>query len=101
MRRNYPNGLAFAFVGLLVWQQVKAAEFTNNALITETDTAYDGQDIVVSGATLTVDGRHSFNSLLLTNGAVPTNSPTTALQEHRLDLRVANTAIQVPTDVTK
>jgi hypothetical protein len=30
-----------------------AATFTTNALITEADTSYDGQDIVVSGATLT------------------------------------------------
>jgi hypothetical protein len=37
-----------------------AATFTTNALITEADTSFDGQDIVVSGATLTVDGRHSY-----------------------------------------
>ena len=36
-----------------------AATFTTNALITETNTSFDGQDIVVIGATLTVDGRHS------------------------------------------
>jgi hypothetical protein len=35
-----------------------ASTFTTNALITETGTSFDGQDIVVSGATLTVDGRH-------------------------------------------
>jgi hypothetical protein len=53
-------------------QPLHAATFTTNALITEADTSFDGQDIVVSGATLTVDGRHPFNSLLLTNGAVLT-----------------------------
>jgi hypothetical protein len=36
-----------------------AAVFITNSIITETNFAYDGQDIVVSGATLTVDGRHS------------------------------------------
>ena len=37
-----------------------AATFTTNAVISETNFAYDGQDLVVSGATLTVDGRHSY-----------------------------------------
>jgi hypothetical protein len=36
-----------------------AAIFTTNLTLTETNFTYDGQDIVVSGATLTVDGRHS------------------------------------------
>jgi hypothetical protein len=36
-----------------------AATFSTNALITESDTSYDGQDILVNGATITVDGRHS------------------------------------------
>jgi len=35
-----------------------AATFTTNALIIEADTSFDGQSIVVSGATLTLDGRH-------------------------------------------
>jgi hypothetical protein len=35
-----------------------AATFTTNALITEADTAFDGPDGEVSGATLTLDGRH-------------------------------------------
>jgi hypothetical protein len=41
-------------------QPLQAAVFSTNALITEADTSYDGQDIVVSGVTLTVDGRHSY-----------------------------------------
>jgi hypothetical protein len=69
---------------------VHAATFTTNALITEADAAFDGQDIVVSGATLTVDGRHSFNSMLLTNGAVLTHSPCTATETHKLDLAATN-----------
>ena len=43
--------------------QLSPATFTTNALITEADTSFDGQDIVVSGAMLTVDRRHSFNCL--------------------------------------
>ena len=64
--------------------------FTTSALISETNTAYNGQDIVVSGATLTVDGPHAFNSLLLTNGAVLTHSPCSASQTHSLDLTCSN-----------
>jgi hypothetical protein len=46
-----------------------AAEFTTPTTISETDTTYDGQDIVISGTTVAIDGAHSFNSLLLTNNA--------------------------------
>jgi hypothetical protein len=62
---------------LLLSSPASVATFTTNALITEADTSFDGQDMVVSGATLTVDGRHAFNSLLLTNGAVRNHWPCT------------------------
>ena len=55
-----------------------AATFTTPVTISESDTTYDGQDIVVNGAALTVNGAHSFACFLLTNGAVLTNSPFTA-----------------------
>jgi hypothetical protein len=44
---------------------------TNNLTIIETNFTYDGEDIVVSGATLTVHGPHAFNSHLLTNLTAP------------------------------
>jgi hypothetical protein len=53
-----------------------AAVFTSNVTITETNLTLDGQDIAIDGAvTVTIDGPHAFNSLLLTNGAVLTHSP--------------------------
>ena len=55
-----------------------AATFTTPVTISESDTTYDGQDIVVNGATLTVNGAHRFASLLLTTGTVLTHSPCTA-----------------------
>ena len=67
-----------------------AATFTTPVTISESDTTYDGQDIVVNGATLTVNGAHSFASLLLTNAAVLTHSPCTATATHKLDLTVTN-----------
>lgn len=39
-----------------------AAVFTTNLTITETNLAYDGQDIVISGATVAIDGPHAFDS---------------------------------------
>jgi hypothetical protein len=56
--------------------------FTNAATISETDTNYDGQDIVVDGATVTIDGPHSFNSVRLANNAVLTHSPRTTTNTH-------------------
>jgi hypothetical protein len=53
-----------------------AAVFTNNLTLSETNTAYDGQDIVIDGATfpnshLELRPSHFLHgSLLLTNGAV-------------------------------
>lgn len=52
---------------------------TQNTTVTEADTSYDGADLVIDGAvTVTINGPHSFNSLLLINGAVFTHSPCTA-----------------------
>src|SRR5260221_8488307 len=72
--------------------RLPAAVFTSNTIISETDTTYDGQDIVIdgSGFTVTMDGAHNFNSLFLTNGAMLTHSPCTATVTHKLDLRITN-----------
>ena len=58
--------------------QLSAAVFTTNLTLSETNFTYDGQDIVIQGATVTIDGPHAFHSLFLTNGAmllIPTRSP--------------------------
>ena len=39
-----------------------AAVFTNALTLSETNTAYDGQDIVIQGATVAIDGPHAFHS---------------------------------------
>src|SRR5437773_6933810 len=43
--------------------------FTTNKFIAATDLTYDGQDITVKACTVTTDGPHAFNSVLLTNTA--------------------------------
>src|SRR4051812_45331355 len=63
---------------------------TNSITISEANTNYDGQDLVISGATVTVDGSHSFASLLLTNDAVLTHSSCSPTETHTLDLIVTN-----------
>jgi Bacterial pre-peptidase C-terminal domain/Bacterial Ig-like domain len=82
--------VAIAQLSILI-PQLSAATFTTNAPITEEDASYDGQDIVVSGAMLTMDGTHGFNSLILTNGAVLTHSPCTATETHKLEVEVSGT----------
>jgi hypothetical protein len=52
----------------------KAITFTTSFHIPAGNTTWDGDDIIVQGCTLTVDGPHSFRSLTL-NGAVLNHSP--------------------------
>src|SRR5690554_101559 len=47
---------------------------TTSQTVDSNDTSLHNQDIVVDGATLTINGTHSFNSLQLKNGAVLTHS---------------------------
>ena len=67
-----------------------AVVFTTNTTIGVGIPTYDGQPIVVSNCTLTVDGVHSFASLWLTDSAVLTHSPAPAGEtNNRLDLTIA------------
>jgi hypothetical protein len=64
-------------IGLLVWAQATSATavtFQHDNFISFADHSYDGQDIVVTNCTLTVDGTHTFNSVQLLSGAVLTHS---------------------------
>jgi hypothetical protein len=55
-----------------------AVTFTTSTTIGAGDTAYDGQDVTVSGCTLTVSGPHAFASLLVTGNGVVKHSPAPA-----------------------
>jgi subtilase family serine protease len=63
---------------------------TNPVFLTEGDASYDGKDIVVDGCTLTVDGNHTLQSLILRNGAVVTHS---AGRANGLRLQVAGDVV--------
>ena len=78
---TFGSGSAFRFSRALVafafWLAVigfaplaRAITFTGNVTISEGVTTYNGQDIIVDGATATINGAHSFTSLSLMNGAV-------------------------------
>jgi len=68
--------------------QLSAVTFTNAITISETNLTYDGQDIIVDGATVTIDGQHNFDSLLLTYNAVLGHSPSRMATANFCDNRV-------------
>jgi YD repeat-containing protein len=70
-----------------------AVIFTNAVTIAEGDLTYDGQDIVISNTTVSINGSHSFNSILLTSNAVLNHSTCTASQTHELNLNVSNQVV--------
>src|ERR1035441_9597300 len=82
--------LLFLFLASVVPTQAQVW-ITNSMTISETNTNYDGQNLIISGAGVTValDGPHPLNSLILTNGTVLTHSPCTASITHKLDVTVS------------
>src|SRR5262249_2301342 len=67
--------------------------FSSPMTISESNAAYDGQDIAIKGTAVTIDGAHNFDSVHLIDGAVLTHSATTSSSTHQLDLTVANQVI--------
>jgi hypothetical protein len=53
---------------------VTAATFNTDTLIDFANTNYDGQDIVVTNCTVTIDGGHGFSSLHVLNGGTVTHT---------------------------
>lgn len=51
-----------------------AVIFTNDTVITYSDPTYDGQEIVVTNCTVTVDGAHSFLEVRVLNGGILTHT---------------------------
>jgi len=74
--------LISCIVNLAAINTAYSIEFFRATTISATNSAYDGQDLIVNGVILTIDGSHQFNSVQLLNGAVLTHSlsPTTQLE---------------------
>ncbi len=66
--------LVFALPVILWPCLCRATTFTNDAAIKYGDLTYDGQDIAVSNCSLTIDGEHTFASLMVLNGGVVSHS---------------------------
>ena len=102
--RKATIGLAASLCALLLAATGQAAVFTSDTLIDVGDTTYDGQDIVVSGCTLTANGDHAFLSmavldtgtLSLSGGSTLTVSTALTVQNNSVVLcQGANTTGQV------
>jgi hypothetical protein len=88
------NWMILALLLLAIAPQAIAAVFTSNTTINTGDLTYDGQDIVVKGCTLTVNGQHSFNSLTVTNSGVVTHSASVYNSvTNMVDLTIAGDAV--------
>src|SRR5262249_43727159 len=70
---------------------------TSGTTISATNPSYDGEDILIEGATVAIDGPHSFDSIQLVNSAVLTHSAVTPTQTHSLNLTVTQQVIVDPT----
>lgn len=66
---------AATLVALLLFaMRAPAAVITSDLTLSPLDTSYDGTDLVISNCTVTMDGAHSFNSLLVAGDGVVTHS---------------------------
>ena len=75
--RGIPRLGAVALVSCAQILSATAVTFTQDTFISFGDFSHEGQDVVVTNCTLTVDGPHIFRSLEVQNGAVLTHSPNT------------------------
>jgi hypothetical protein len=93
---NMSNHNALLLAGALALSlasQTQAALFFTDTTIGAADTNYDGQDIVVIGCTLTIDGSHGFSDLLVIERGVVTCSPLDTNNDGGLSLSVSNNLI--------
>ncbi len=84
--------LAAALVAPAAW----AVEFTQNTLIAANDPTYDGQDIIITGCTVTINGYHPFNSLLIRGNGVVTHSTNNDAHVNFMDLDISGSVTIEP-----
>ena len=88
--QRIPVWLAVLLLATIVTPSAQGAIFSTDTTIAEANFTYEGQDIVVDRATLTLNGAHRFRSMVLTNGAMLTHSHCTTDQTYKLDVTVTN-----------
>jgi len=70
--------LISCIANLLAINTAYSVELTTATTISSTNFSYDGQDLIVKGAVLTIDGSHQFNSVQLIGGARLSHSVASA-----------------------
>ena len=85
--------LSSAWLFLSLSLPAQPALFTSDASIGANDTNYDGEDIVVVGCTVTIDGSHSFSDVLIIENGTVTHSPITNLSGGGFNLSVSNNVV--------
>lgn len=81
-----------AFVLLAMEATLPAGEpvlLSSPLTIAETNRTYEGLDLIISNTIVTIDGNHSFQTLLLTNGAVLTCPTATTSRVYKVQLEVS------------
>ena len=72
-KMKFSNCIAIITI-ILSGTLVQAAIFTEDSHIESDNRRYIGQDIIIDGCSVTIDGEHIFNSLRLIHGGVITHS---------------------------
>ncbi|MCY2962404.1 MAG: Ig-like domain-containing protein, partial [Planctomycetota bacterium] len=69
------------------------AIFASATTISASNSSFEGKDLLINGATVTIDGPHSFNSVHIINGGILTHSAATTSSTSALNLTVAQQVI--------
>jgi hypothetical protein len=75
----------------------KSITFTTNTTIGSNTKTYDGYNVTVSGCTVTIDGKHPFNSLHVTSSGIVTHDAGLA---GGMNLTVGNVTIDLGSSIT-
>lgn len=67
---------------------VEGVELDVSITLTAGDPSLDGQSVIVTDGTLTIEGPHTFRDLVVLGGGTVTHPPTDPSAEHRLELDV-------------
>jgi hypothetical protein len=78
---------------LFLVHTARAVLFTSDTSIGSTDTNYDGEDIIVLGCTVTIDGPHAFSDMLIVGDGLVTHSEITNAGSGGLDLTISNNLV--------
>ncbi|MBN1382524.1 MAG: hypothetical protein JXA41_12675, partial [Deltaproteobacteria bacterium] len=84
MDQNGDGSTGDAYYGVL---------FSTAATIGDGDTTYDGKNIVVAVAMVTINGPHNFAGLAVLNGATVNHSATTASDVYKINLTIVDNLV--------